>query len=161
MRTGILCLLAFIGIVLKDTVFNALSVAGGKPDIALIIVVFYAIFNGYERGGIMGLILGLMEDLMTGRFIGVNAICKGIIGFAIGFSREHLLKNNFVIPILMVFVATFANAIMYGLFSVLIGSHLNIGRLLLSTVPNVVYNICFAPVFYAGFYHFFLSESDD
>lgn len=161
MRTGVLFLLAFLGIVMKDTVFNALSVAGGKPDFVLVLVVFYAIFCGHERGGLMGVALGLMEDLMTGRFIGVNAICKGLIGYGIGFSRHHLMKNNFVIPILMVFMATFVNAILYGSFSVLIGSHLHFGRLLLATVPNVIYNICFAPVFYAGFYHFFKSESDD
>jgi len=153
--------LAFLGIILRDTLFQALSVAGGRPDFALIIVVFYAIFNGYEKGGLLGLALGLMEDLMTGRFIGVNAICKGLIGFSVGFSREHLLKNNFAIPILMVFFSTFANALLYGGFSVLIGSNMNLVQLMLSTIPNMVYNMVFAPIFYAVFYRFFLSDEDN
>ena len=45
--------------------FNGLSVAGGKPDFVLILVVFFAIFRGSVQGGLMGVALGLLEDLMT------------------------------------------------------------------------------------------------
>jgi hypothetical protein len=46
MRVLVLFLVAFLGIVLRDTVFNGLSVAGGKPDFVLIMVVYFAIFRG-------------------------------------------------------------------------------------------------------------------
>ena len=62
----------------------------------LILVVFFAIFRGSVQGGLMGVALGLMEDLMTGRFIGINALCKGLLGYIAGVSERNLYKNNFL-----------------------------------------------------------------
>lgn len=160
MKAVILFFAAFLGIVLRDTVFNGLSVAGGKPDFVLILVVFFAIFRGSIQGGLMGVGLGLLEDLMTGRFIGINAICKGLLGYIAGVSERNLYKNNFFVPIVAVLAATFLNALLYYLFSVLIGSNVGLEKLLLSTVPDAAYNMCFSPVFYAVFYNFFLEKSE-
>ena len=113
MKYALLVFSAFIGIVLQDTVFNAISIAEGKPDIVLILVVFYALFHGHIHGGLLGVAFGLMEDLMTGRFIGLNAICKGLTGFIVGLMSERLYKNNFSIPVITVFVATFLHSIIY------------------------------------------------
>jgi len=146
---------AFLGIVLRDTVFNGLSVAGGKPDFVLILVIFFAIFQGSTSGGFMGVALGLLEDLLTGRFIGVNALCKGFLGYLAGVSERNLYKNNFFVPMVAVFLATFLNALLYYLFSVLIGSNVGLEKLLFSSIPDAIYNMCFSPVFYAVFYHFF------
>ena len=99
MKGFFLFLAAFLGIVLRDTVFNGLSVAGGKPDFVLILVVFFAIFRGSVQGGLMGVALGLLEDLMTGRFIGINAICKGLLGYLVGVSERNLYKNNFFVDV--------------------------------------------------------------
>lgn len=161
MKGFFLFLAAFLGIVLRDTVFNGLSVAGGKPDFVLILVVFFAIFRGSVQGGLMGVALGLLEDLMTGRFIGINAICKGLLGYLVGVSERNLYKNNFFVPIAAILVATFLNTVFYYLFSVLIGGHVGLEKLILSTIPDAVYNMCFSPVFYAVFYNFFVIKSDD
>lgn len=161
MKGFFLFLAAFLGIVLRDTVFNGLSVAGGKPDFVLILVVFFAIFRGSVQGGLMGVALGLLEDLMTGRFIGINAICKGLLGYLVGVSERNLYKNNFFVPIAAILVATFLNTVFYYLFSVLIGGHVGLEKLILSTIPDAVYNMCFSPVFYAVFYNFFVIRSDD
>ena len=161
MKGFFLFLAAFLGIELRDTVFNGLSVAGGKPDFVLILVVFFAIFRGSVQGGLMGVALGLLEDLMTGRFIGINAICKGLLGYLVGVSERNLYKNNFFVPIAAILVATFLNTVFYYLFSVLIGGHVGLEKLILSTIPDAVYNMCFSPVFYAVFYNFFVIRSDD
>ena len=97
---------------------------------------------------------------MTGRFIGVNTLCKGLLGYIAGVSERNLYKNNFLVPIVAVLVATFLNALLYYLFSVLIGSNVGLEKLLLSTVPDAAYNMCFSPVFYAIFYNFFLEKSE-
>lgn len=161
MRVAVLFFAAFLGIVLRDTVFNGLSVAGGKPDFVLILVVFFAIFRGSLQGGLMGAALGMMEDLMTGRFIGINALCKGLLGYIAGVSERNLYKNNFFVPIVTVLVATFLNALLYYLFSVFVGSNVGLEKLMLSSIPDAVYNMCFSPVFYAVFYNFFVLRSDD
>lgn len=152
MRYVFLALVSFFCVILQDTLFNDLSVAGGKPDFLLIIVVFFAIFNGPARGGFLGLMLGLLEDLMIGRFIGVNALCKGIIGALIGFSERRLYKNNFFVPIFCLLIGTFINALLYYVLNRLIGGNIVFSGMMLSAIPNAIYNSCFAPLIYALFY---------
>lgn len=161
MKYALLFFTAFIGIVLQDTVFNIISVAEGKPDIVLILVVFFALFNGHVKGGLLGVVFGLMEDLMTGRFIGLNAICKGLTGFIIGLLSERLYKNNFFIPVVTVFVATFLQSILYLLCGFVIGLNLEGVRLMMVSISDAVYNIVFSPFFYAAFYYFHTSKTED
>ena len=154
MKYALLFFSAFVGIVLQDTVFNAISIAEGKPDFVLILVVFFALFHGHIKGGLLGLVFGLMEDLMTGRFIGLNAICKGLTGLVIGLVSERLYKNNFFIPVVTIFISTFFCSICYLLCSTIIGLNIEGTRLMMVSIPDAVYNIVFSPFFYAVFYHF-------
>ena len=152
---------AFIGIVLQDTVFNVISVAEGKPDLVLILVVFFALFHGQIRGGVLGIAFGLMEDLMTGRFIGMNAICKGLVGFIAGLLSDRMYKNNFFIPMVTVVLCTLLQTLFYLICGVLIGLNLEAARLLMVTIADAVYNIVFSPFFYAAFYHVYMSKPQD
>ncbi len=161
MKYLLLFFAAFMGIVLQDTVFNAISIAGGKPDFLLILVVFFALFRGQIQGGLLGMVFGLMEDLMTGRFIGLNAICKGLTGFIVGLMSERLYKNNFFIPVVTVFVSTFLCSIFYLIFSNVIGMNIDGIRLLMLSVSDAVYNIVFSPFFYVVFYHFDTTKSEE
>ena len=161
MKYALLVFSAFIGIVLQDTVFNAISIAEGKPDIVLILVVFYALFHGHIHGGLLGMAFGLMEDLMTGRFIGLNAICKGLTGFIVGLMSERLYKNNFSIPVITVFVATFLHGIIYVCCGAVIGLNLEGIRLMMVSIADAVYNIVFSPFFYAAFYHFYTLNKEE
>lgn len=161
MRYALLFFTAFLGIVLQDTVFNVISVAEGKPDFVLILVVFFALFHGHVQGGLLGIVFGLMEDLMTGRFIGLNAICKGLVGFLIGLMSERFYKNNFFIPVATIFVSTFLSSMIYLLCSMMIGLNIEGVRLMMVSVSDAVYNIVFSPFFYAAFYHFDMSKSEE
>lgn len=152
MKIVLLFLCSFLCIILQNTVFNVWSVAGGKPDFILIFVVFFAIFRGTVQGGLLGLGLGLLEDLMIGRFIGINALCKGIIGYAVGAAEKRLYKDNFLVPIVSLVVASLVNSALYFLLSNLIGSSIPAERMMLIAIPDSIYNMCFAPIIYAVFY---------
>jgi len=160
-KYALLFFAAFVGIILQDTVLNVISIAEGKPDFVLILVVFFALFHGSVQGGLLGVVFGLMEDLMTGRFIGLNAICKGLTGFIIGAMSERLYKNNFFIPVVTVLIATFLYSIVYLLCGFMIGLNLEAARMLMVTIPDAVYNVVFSPLFYAIFYHFHTSDTED
>ena len=161
MKYAFLFFAAFLSIVLQDTVFNVISIAEGKPDFVLILTVFYALFHGHIHGGLLGMAFGLMEDLMTGRFIGLNAICKGLTGFLVGMVSERLYKNNFFIPVVTVFVATFLHSVIYLICGALIGLNLEGIRLMMVSISDAVYNIVFSPLFYAVFYHFYTSDREE
>ena len=69
-----LVVLAIISLLLQSTILPYLTVGGVTPDLILVLAVLYSIFQGPKRGALMGFILGLMEDLFLGRFIGMKAL---------------------------------------------------------------------------------------
>jgi rod shape-determining protein MreD len=60
------------------------------PDIPLIIVLMLALRHGPEFGCVAGLVSGLLQDVSTGGLIGVQALTKALMGFAIGASGARL-----------------------------------------------------------------------
>ena len=153
MKVLLLFIAGFFAVLLQNTVFNVLAVAGGKPDFILIFIVFFAIFRGPIQGGLLGMGLGLLEDLIIGRFIGINALCKGFIGYLAGTLEKRLYKNNFLVPMVALVAATFVQTFLYWLLSCLIGSVVGLDKMLLVAIPDSIYNMCFAPIIYAIFYH--------
>ena len=152
LKTALLFVLGFWGIILRDTLFNQWSIAGGKPDFILILTVFYAIFNGYKKGAAFGMGIGLLEDLMAGRFIGVNMICKGLVGLVFGTMQKSLYKDNFLVPLICMLLASLLNSLVYFVLCLMIGSNVYFSGMVLAAIPDAIYTMCFAPVLYVIIY---------
>jgi rod shape-determining protein MreD len=72
------------GGVAHATLGPALRIADVAPDIPLIVVVMLALRRGPEFGCGAGFLAGLLQDAATGGLLGVQALTKSVIGFAIG-----------------------------------------------------------------------------
>ena len=145
-------ILGFFLLILRDTLFNRLSIAGGKPDFILILTVFYAIFRGYKKGGLMGLALGFLEDLMAGRFLGINALCKGIIGIIFGLTAGKVYRDNFFVPIICLLLSSLCSSGIYFVLAKMIGSNIYFSEMLLTAVAGSIYTACFGPILYVLVY---------
>src|SRR5213592_3627730 len=89
MRT-LLVLTVLGGGVAHATVAPALGIAGVTPDLPLIVVVLLALRRGPEFGCAAGFAAGLLQDAAGGGLIGVQALTKAVIGFAIGAAGSRL-----------------------------------------------------------------------
>jgi rod shape-determining protein MreD len=78
------------GGVAHATLGPALRIADVAPDIPLIVVVLLALRRGPEFGCASGFVAGLLQDAASGGLIGVQALTKAIIGFAIGAAGGRL-----------------------------------------------------------------------
>lgn len=140
-------------LVLQATAFNYLAVAGVKPDLLLIIVVLYGLLYG-KKAGAMGFAYGLVEDLLVGRFIGFNAISKGLMGLLIGLLEPKLFKDHILVPVIVLLVGTFV----YGAISFFIGMVVGMYSLfeyevyMRIIILQSVYNACLAPFLYGRYY---------
>jgi len=140
-------------LVLQATAFNYLAVAGVKPDLLLIIVVLYGLLYG-KKAGVLGFVYGLVEDLLVGRFIGFNAITKGLMGLLIGFLEPKLFKDHILVPVIVLLVGTFV----FGAISYLIGfivgmySFFEYNAYLRVVILQSIYNACLAPFLYGRYY---------
>jgi rod shape-determining protein MreD len=87
---GLLALTVFGGGVMHGTVAPALRVANVTPDIPLIVVGLLALRRGPEVGCLAGLMAGLLQDSAGGGLLGVQALTKAVIGFALGAVGQRL-----------------------------------------------------------------------
>lgn len=78
------------GGVLHAALGPALRISDIAPDIPLIVVVLLALRRGAEFGCGAGFVAGLLQDAATGGLLGVQALTKAVIGFAIGAAGGRL-----------------------------------------------------------------------
>jgi len=89
MRT-LIALTVFGGGLAQATVAPALRIGDIAPDLPLIVVVLLALRRGPEFGCVAGFAAGLLQDAAGGGLIGIQALTKAVIGFAIGAVGSEL-----------------------------------------------------------------------
>jgi rod shape-determining protein MreD len=142
-----------ISLVLQSTLFSHLAVAGVKPDLPLIIIIFYALFNGSKEGALVGLLGGFLQDLMFGQNLGMNALAKFTVGYLFGSLERKIYKENLFIPMIVVFSGTFLNETILYVLRLIDGVPLNYLTSLQSVIlSTAVYNSCLVPFVYGRFY---------
>lgn len=104
-------LIVILSVVFKITLFRLIEFWSYKPDILLIIVVFFSIYKGPLTGAYLGFIGGFTEDIFGSGFLGLFAVSKTLVGFASGFVGKHVYKTS-VYP----YVATVLTASLFQEF---------------------------------------------
>lgn len=140
MHYGILGACLFLSLTLEGTIFNNLTLWGIKPDLLLVIVIIYGLFRGSVPGAQLGFVYGLVEDLLLGHFVGLNAASKMLIGYGMGFGEKRFFKDNIFVPVFTVFTGTIVFLFLYlSLYSLVSGiSHLTAFRQM--AIPLAMYN---------------------
>jgi rod shape-determining protein MreD len=82
------------GSVAQATLISPFSVAGVPPDLPLIFTAFWALRSGPEAGCLAGFLAGLFQDVSGGGLIGVQAMTKSLVGFAMGLASARLAVAN-------------------------------------------------------------------
>lgn len=158
MRYLVLILLPFISIFLQTTVFSFFNIRGTIPDLVLIFVVFFALLNGSinasKNAAVYGFLCGLLEDLYTGRFIGINALSKGITGYVIGMLEGRVFKENLFVGIISVIVGTCINSFCLLILSLISYNAFHLDSNIITGVCyQSIYNVLLAIPIYAWYYH--------
>lgn len=154
MRYVVLFLLPFTAIFFQSTIVNAYSIQNALPDLVLIFVVFYALMNQAGKSAVYGFLCGLLEDLFLGRFIGMNALAKGITGFILGKLQGHVFKENLLVGITAVLLGTIINSLLLFLLSIVVFEVFNINLNLVTTILlQGLYNVLLSAPFYVWYYN--------
>ncbi|ABB14120.1 MULTISPECIES: rod shape-determining protein MreD [Carboxydothermus] len=139
--------------IIAQTVFSRLAVNGVKPDLILILTVILSFLYGPPRGAFFGMQGGLIEDLFTGHFIGLNTLVKMVTGFLAGVLEGKIYPENWWFPGVIVFVLTFVKDFLYVAFLNLLGINIALTEAFGRIMPvEALYNFFLTPVFYFFFY---------
>jgi rod shape-determining protein MreD len=102
----------FLAITVFFTLFlqGRVSVLGITPDLTMILVFSVGLRYGEIRGLLFGLMVGAIEDSLSGSFIGPHMLGKGIVGFSsYFFISGGLLSWTPVLGVISVAVLTFSD----------------------------------------------------
>ncbi|MFZ5640270.1 MAG: rod shape-determining protein MreD [Bacillota bacterium] len=142
-----------ISLVLESTLFSRLVVAGVKPDLILVLVVLYAMLHGSREGAVVGFMGGIMQDLLLGRFIGLNALAKLLTGLLFGILEYKIYKESIIIAAAALIFGTLWHESVIWVLGLFAGFSANYFTALKDIIfPSVVYNSCLAPFIYGRFY---------
>jgi len=153
LRFILLALLPLLAIFLQSTLFASYSIKGVVPDMVLVFVIFYALLNGAEKGARYGLICGLLEDLYTGRFIGMNALSKAATAYIIGKLQGRVFEENVAVGIIGVILGSLLNACLLFILAFAYFAVFNIDRsLFINIIYQSFYNIVITTPIYLWYY---------
>jgi len=101
-----------------------------KPDLLLIIVVYLALRGSFKFGSPLSWLLGLIKDVLSGLYLGLNAFTFLIIFLVIKNVADRLYAESSFLFVVTVLVATLASATINLLLLVM-----------LTNVPGIAYSI--------------------
>lgn len=141
-----------LALILQLTVLDYIKIAGVKPDILLIVVIFFGLFLGKGPGLESGFAAGLAKDLFALDFFGINAFVFALTGLLAGslgerFSRESRKTQVLLVTLLTAFSMTL-HFIIVSIFSKWV--YLNFGEYLAGSImPTCIYTaLASIPIFF-------------
>lgn len=148
----------FVIYFLQENFFNWFTIAGIKPNLFVIFILFIGLFAGKKIGAILGLIFGIYLDLLLGRAIGVSGIMLGLIGLLGEYFDKNFSKESRVTIMLMVIGSTIIYELGSYLFHIMsLGLNFEIWGFSKILLIEVIYNSILVIILYpllqkAGYY---------
>jgi rod shape-determining protein MreD len=153
-RALLLAVILGVALTLQATIFDFIRFLGVKPDLVLLVVIYYGFIHGSREGAYLGFLGGLLSDFLTGHYIGLNALSKMAAGYAVGIGKTSLYKESIVIATVVAFVGSIVGQTVYYLILLVIGIQVApVSAIFQIVVPVAFYNAVLTPLFYGRFYH--------
>lgn len=144
-----LALEILICFLLQTIVFRHLSIGGITPNILIILTVGTAYMKGQVSGLYMGLLCGLLTDLMGNGPLGLYGMVYMFIGYISGISYKIYYSDDNVMPVFLIGLSNLASGFMIYVFEFLLRSRLNLffyaKRII---IPEALYTALVAIVLY-------------
>ncbi len=127
--------------------FDVLRIAGVKPDLLFIAVVYFGYSFGSFYGELTGFISGLLHDAVSNSPLGLLTFPKMAIGFVIGLFGRSLIKSNILTSFLIIFCASLVKGILTLILCYLF-REAAISSVLTIIFPESFYNALLAPLLF-------------
>ncbi|MGL6015634.1 MAG: rod shape-determining protein MreD [Selenomonadaceae bacterium] len=128
--------------VLQTAFLPLLNFNGIGMDLLLLVVVSFSLLKGQRFGILLGFMAGLLQDLASGTFFGMNTLSKMMIGYIFGLASQQVFKEKFFLPVIGAAMATGINYLVLALLMLLLGYRFNpLYNLENVLLPMLLYNV--------------------
>ena len=133
----------------QTTFLENFSFAGVTPDLALIYVVYCGIHFQGGRGIATGFAVGLVQDCLSGRLLGVNTLSKSVVALFFSALKDKILVEGLLSIFLFIITASMLDGFIFYLLLVVLFKGEMSGSFLFSSLPvYAIYNGCVGPVLF-------------
>lgn len=141
---GVIVMLAFI---LQNTAFSMLSFNGVKPNLLLIIAVFFGYAVGFNNGMLTGFFAGLLCDIFFGPYLGVYSFVFVLVGGFGGLMARMFYQDDVVFPFVTIALADGLFGLAFYVFMFLVRGRFSFFGYLRSIIlPEVLYTLAVSVV---------------
>jgi rod shape-determining protein MreD len=144
-------LAAIILFLMQKTFIPLINIEMVTPDLPILLVVFIAIRRGQIHGMVSGFAYGLLIDIFSSSFLGLNSLSYLIAGFIAGYfyeeNRSKEIYQSYLFIFIMFLCIFISNMIYFAIF-VQGMTELSYGFLVLKyCVGSTVYSLVFGVIF--------------
>ena len=138
----IVFLVILICIWIQQNIINAIPLFGAVANVGIILVVTLGLITEQKIGAIVGIVHGLLMDILFGKSVGIYTLLFFAIGFFCGKIGHGFSKENKSSVIMIVVLATIIYEIMnYLLFVVIYKYDFELFASVWTIVLECLYNI--------------------
>lgn len=111
----VICLVLATGV--QGSLPRAISIFGAMPDLALAVLIAFALAEDPAFGATLGFIAGLIQGCSLGMGLGSFVVTRTITGFVAGLVSTRLFSQNTIVPTLSAAWLTALAGGLYQLFN--------------------------------------------
>ena len=136
---------------LQANFFSWFTIAGIKPNLFVLLILFIGLYAGRKVGIICGLIGGFLLEILIGKNVAASMIMLGIVGFLGGYFDKNFSKESRITIMLMVMGSTCLYEIGNYVFSIIqLGNSIEILPFIKTLCIEVIYNTLLTIIVYPG-----------
>lgn len=149
MNIFLIIIMVIANFILQSTILPSFSILGVVPNTALIFIVIISLSKGKYYGGLVGLAIGLIQDVIFATTIGVSGFIYFFIGYIIGSLENIMARDNIIIPVICSSLGTIFYNIMYFFFMFFLSREIPFTVIIKDILLiEIAYNIVFTIIIY-------------
>ena len=145
----VLILIAYVIFCLQSNFFSWFNIAGIKPNLFIIYILFIGLFGNRVIGVTYGIIIGAILDIIFNEKVGANLIGLSIIGVIATIFNKNFSKDSRITIMFMVFGSTVLfEVISYFINYILFAINIELVSFLKILSIEVIYNMLITIIIY-------------
>lgn len=159
-RTLNFIIISFFVLIFQATWSDVISLGPLRPDLVLILVIFFSLFCGAKEGLFCGMILGFGVDALGCAIVGLNCLILGSIGFFAGLLKDRIYRAHPLTKILIVLIAQIYSILIYYIFAARFFHMLAFWQQWSVLMGNIIYTTLFNLIFYKTMEKLFIIKGE-
>lgn len=148
MRIVSLAVVFLLTFIFQASVAARLSIGPARLDCPFLLLAFYSMARGPVPGTVMGFLVGFVQDLFNPTLMGLNSLCKSIVGYGMGRFAARMTVEAEVLLFPLVLGAGLVHDLIYLMFFHRLALGAVFRDLLLSSLPSFLYTALAAVIIY-------------